>query len=149
MRISGKERSTFYQTQEYSFGWVESPSPSPTGSSTDILTALSQDNQRLRRKNYMLLSELTHTKSLYNDIIYFIQNHVKPVPRRPNDKIIELGGPILQDSIHISSTETAKISGLDNSSSVSLTQEPNNSAVKLFGVPLIDKNSGKILFSKN
>lgn len=28
----------------------------------------------------MLLSELTHMKSLYNDIIYFIQNHVSPVP---------------------------------------------------------------------
>ncbi|KAE8692931.1 F-box protein [Hibiscus syriacus] len=123
---------------EDSFGWIESPSSSPTGSSTtDILTALSQDNQRLRRKNYMLVSELTHMKRLYSDIIYFIQNHVKPVPCRPNDKIIELGGP-LQDSIHISSTETAKISVLGNSSSVTLSQEPNNSTVKLFGVPLID-----------
>lgn len=28
----------------------------------------------------MLSSELTHMKTLYNDIVYFIQNHVSPVP---------------------------------------------------------------------
>nr|KYP42250.1 Heat stress transcription factor B-4 [Cajanus cajan] len=37
------------------------------------------DNERLRRSNNMLLSELAHMKKLYNDIIYFVQNHVKPV----------------------------------------------------------------------
>lgn len=52
------------------------PSSKPA-SSPDVLTALSEDNQRLRKKNMMLLSELTHMKSLYNDIIFFIQNHVK------------------------------------------------------------------------
>ncbi|KAK8683238.1 hypothetical protein V6N13_039303 [Hibiscus sabdariffa] len=126
---------------EDSFGWIESPSPSPTASGTDILTVLSQDNQRLRRKNYMLVSELTHMKALYNDIICFIQNHVKPLPCRPKDntlgpKIVGLGGP-LQDSIHASSTETAKTSVLG---SLSPTQEPNKSGVKLFGVALIDNN---------
>ncbi|GMJ07057.1 SCHIZORIZA, heat shock transcription factor B4 [Hibiscus trionum] len=126
---------------EDSFGWIESPSPSPTGTSTDILTALSQDNQRLRRKNYMLASELTRMKSLYNDIICFIQNHVKPVPYRPKDntfgpKIMTLGGP-LRDPIHISSSETAETSVLGNSSSVSPT-EPNNGGVRLFGVSLVD-----------
>lgn len=63
------------------FGWMQSstpllPSPKPSGA--DVLTALTEDNQRLRRKNFMLLSELTHMKSLYNDIIFFIQNRVKP-----------------------------------------------------------------------
>ncbi|CAN1250134.1 Heat stress transcription factor B-4 [Linum perenne] len=43
-----------------------------------MLTALSEDNQRLRKRNFTLLSELSHMKSLYNDIIYFIQNHIKP-----------------------------------------------------------------------
>ncbi|KAL8532391.1 hypothetical protein ACS0TY_008837 [Phlomoides rotata] len=27
----------------------------------------------------MLMSELAHMRKLYNDIIYFVQNHVKPV----------------------------------------------------------------------
>lgn len=43
------------------------------------VTALSEDNERLRRSNTMLMSELAHMKKLYNDIIYFVQNHVKPV----------------------------------------------------------------------
>ncbi|KAF5747039.1 heat stress transcription factor B-4 [Tripterygium wilfordii] len=43
------------------------------------VTALSEDNQRLRRSNDMLISELAHMRKLYNDIIYFVQNHVKPV----------------------------------------------------------------------
>ncbi|KEH28761.1 heat stress transcription factor B-4b, putative [Medicago truncatula] len=51
---------------------------------------LSEDNQRLRRKNFMLLSELSHMKNLYNDIIYFIQNHLVELdsssPQLPNDK---------------------------------------------------------------
>lgn len=120
---------------EDSYGWMESPSPSPRGSSTDILTALTQDNQRLRRKNYMLVSELTHMKTLYNDIIYFIQNHVKPVPYQ--QKANTVGSNIIQlgPSSHVSGTETAETSVLGNSSSLTV---PNNSNVKLFGVPLID-----------
>ena len=73
-----------------SFGWINNnnlessrlsppPPPKPRGPSDNILASLAEDNQRLRSKNLMLLSELTHMKSLYNDIIYFIQNHVKPV----------------------------------------------------------------------
>ncbi|GMH17717.1 hypothetical protein Nepgr_019558 [Nepenthes gracilis] len=42
-------------------------------------TALSEDNERLRMSNNMLMSELAHMKTLYDDIIYFVQNHVKPV----------------------------------------------------------------------
>ncbi|XP_010675615.2 heat stress transcription factor B-4 [Beta vulgaris subsp. vulgaris] len=45
----------------------------------DALTTLSEDNERLRRSNTMLMSELAHMRKLYNDIIYFVQNHVKPV----------------------------------------------------------------------
>lgn len=43
------------------------------------VTALSEDNERLRRSNNILMSELAHMRKLYNDIIYFVQNHVKPV----------------------------------------------------------------------
>ncbi|KAK4277472.1 hypothetical protein QN277_015468 [Acacia crassicarpa] len=55
--------------------WCDSP-PSCTG--TGMVT-LSEDNERLRRSNNMLMSQLAHLKKLYNDIIYFVQNHVKPV----------------------------------------------------------------------
>uniref|UniRef100_A0A803MV28 HSF-type DNA-binding domain-containing protein n=1 Tax=Chenopodium quinoa TaxID=63459 RepID=A0A803MV28_CHEQI len=57
------------------------PSSSPSAASksyTDALTSLSEDNDRLRRSNTMLMSELAHMRKLYNDIIYFVQNHVKP-----------------------------------------------------------------------
>ncbi|PON94207.1 Heat shock transcription factor [Trema orientale] len=46
---------------------------------SSAVTALSEDNERLRRSNSMLMSELAHMRKLYNDIIYFVQNHVKPV----------------------------------------------------------------------
>ncbi|XP_078444798.1 heat shock transcription factor B4 [Wolffia australiana] len=38
-----------------------------------------EDNERLRRANASLLLELSHMRKLYNDIIYFVQNHVQPV----------------------------------------------------------------------
>uniref|UniRef100_A0A0E0LNY0 HSF-type DNA-binding domain-containing protein n=1 Tax=Oryza punctata TaxID=4537 RepID=A0A0E0LNY0_ORYPU len=49
------------------------------GGGGDFLAALSEDNRQLRRRNSLLLSELAHMKKLYNDIIYFLQNHVAPV----------------------------------------------------------------------
>ncbi|KAJ1397381.1 Winged helix-like DNA-binding domain superfamily [Sesbania bispinosa] len=61
--------------------WCDSPpltSPRVTNYNTSV-TALSEDNERLRRSNNMLMTELAHMKKLYNDIIYFVQNHVKPV----------------------------------------------------------------------
>ncbi|KAJ9146607.1 hypothetical protein P3X46_028848 [Hevea brasiliensis] len=127
--------------QEESFGWIDPPifplSPKPT---TDLLTALSEDNQRLRRKNYMLLSELSHMKSLYNDIIYFIQSHVKPAAALPYEqkgysskspKIVELGSSC-QDQISSKNLCLGK-------SSLTLTEEESNGSVKLFGVPLSGK----------
>ncbi|XP_073128157.1 heat stress transcription factor B-4-like [Henckelia pumila] len=70
--------------------WCDSPPfSSPNGggnapicggnSYSTSLIALSEDNERLRRNNNMLVSELSHMRKLYNDIIYFVQNHVKPV----------------------------------------------------------------------
>ncbi|KAF9623048.1 hypothetical protein IFM89_036184 [Coptis chinensis] len=61
--------------------WCDSPplsSPRGIGCNNSI-SALSEDNERLRRSNSMLISELAHMKKLYNDIIYFVQNHVRPV----------------------------------------------------------------------
>ncbi|KAK7311074.1 hypothetical protein RJT34_08967 [Clitoria ternatea] len=66
--------------------WCDSPpltSPTTTNAKHNnyntTVTALSEDNERLRRSNNVLMSELAHMKKLYNDIIYFVQNHVKPV----------------------------------------------------------------------
>ncbi|KAK4797387.1 hypothetical protein SAY86_029713 [Trapa natans] len=57
-----------------------SPLNSAAMSSTpSSLAALSEDNERLRQSNNMLISELAHMRKLYNDIIYFVQNHMKPV----------------------------------------------------------------------
>ncbi|KAK4770518.1 hypothetical protein SAY87_031050 [Trapa incisa] len=42
--------------------------------------SLAEDNERLRRSNDVLMSEIAHMRKLYNDIIYFVQNHVKPAP---------------------------------------------------------------------
>ncbi|XP_027356466.1 heat stress transcription factor B-4 [Abrus precatorius] len=65
--------------------WCDSPPRGPSSVVNGVsnyntsVTALSEDNERLRRSNNMLMSELAHMKKLYNDIIYFVQNHVKPV----------------------------------------------------------------------
>ncbi|KAK6938670.1 Heat shock factor (HSF)-type, DNA-binding [Dillenia turbinata] len=78
--------------------WCDSPSPrdqrqninaaaytaTTNTINTASNTALWEDNERLRRSNTMLLSELAHMRKLYNDIIYFVQNHVKPVPAPSN-----------------------------------------------------------------
>ncbi|XP_031278063.1 heat stress transcription factor B-4b-like [Pistacia vera] len=117
------------------FCWVDSPLPSPNYKPpTDILTALTEDNQRLRRRNYVLLSELTHMKKLYNDIIFFIQNHVKPVV--PYDyahrsTVHNYAEPRLRELVTVNQ-------GVVKSSSVTVTEEPK-STLKLFGVALSGK----------
>ncbi|KDP43178.1 hypothetical protein JCGZ_22730 [Jatropha curcas] len=125
------------QQDQENFGWnnLDSSFLCPPKPTNDILTALSEDNQRLRRKNYMLLSELSHMKTLYNDIIYFIQNHVKPTTpnyeqkitnyNATSPKIVELLGSV-------------KNNNNNNKSSISsnLNEESN---IKLFGVSLSGK----------
>ncbi|XP_051124107.1 heat stress transcription factor B-4-like [Andrographis paniculata] len=67
--------------------WPTDSPPSPCGlgynnnhhHGGESYTALSEDNERLRKNNNMLISEITRMRKLYNDIIYFVQNHVKPV----------------------------------------------------------------------
>ncbi|KAL5210533.1 hypothetical protein ABZP36_006156 [Zizania latifolia] len=58
----------------------DSSPPADCSGSGDFLAALSEDNRQLRRRNSLLLSELAHMRKLYNDIIYFLQNHVEPAP---------------------------------------------------------------------
>ncbi|KAK7333897.1 hypothetical protein VNO80_30678 [Phaseolus coccineus] len=122
--------------QDESLSWLDTPLSSPKPS-TDILTALSEDNHRLRRKNFMLLSELSHMKSLYNDIIYFIQNHVKAAPfeqrtRSAIQKLVEFDS--LNEPINNISLRTSKSSFVDKS--LFTSTEESDSSVKLFGVLL-------------
>lgn len=51
----------------------------PTAGASAAEAALVEENERLRRSNEALISELAHMRRLYNDIIYFVQNHVRPV----------------------------------------------------------------------
>ncbi|XP_042416018.1 heat stress transcription factor B-4c-like [Zingiber officinale] len=53
---------------------IRGPPAAATGAA-----ALMAENERLRRSNEALVAELTHMRKLYNDIIYFVQNHVQPV----------------------------------------------------------------------
>lgn len=129
--------SFYYPHQdETEINWVDSPLPSPSnGDSTDLLSALSEDNQRLRRRNSLLLSELTHMKKLYNDIIYFLQNHVAPVSSQEVTnpracRLIDMGPSDHQ--------QLYKNCSKSNNSSLKLTEESEN-AVKLFGVPIQGK----------
>ncbi|CAH9100482.1 unnamed protein product [Cuscuta epithymum] len=62
----------------------DSPISAAFSPGRSVMAALSEDNERLRRSNHMLMSELAHMKKLYNDIIYFVQNHVKPVTPSSN-----------------------------------------------------------------
>ncbi|XP_062199405.1 heat stress transcription factor B-4c-like [Phragmites australis] len=63
------------------------PSPSPAtmvgGAGRAANAAVLMENERLRRSNTALLQELAHMRKLYNDIIYFVQNHVRPVAPSP------------------------------------------------------------------
>ncbi|KAG6408358.1 hypothetical protein SASPL_131363 [Salvia splendens] len=112
----------------------ESPLPQTTGFQNSF-AALSEDNERLRRSNTMLISELAHMRKLYNDIIYFVQNHVKPVA--PGN------------SFHHSSMLIGNPRKIPNSSSpskssltVALDTEPPpppQYRTKLFGVALSSK----------
>ncbi|KAJ6905426.1 heat stress transcription factor B-4-like [Populus alba x Populus x berolinensis] len=135
------QATQFLQSEDHGFGWIDPPFPSPKPSVDHILTALSEDNQRLRRKNCMLLSELSHMKNLYNDIIYFIQNHAKPVPYEQKayntvPKLIEPGSSC-QDQTICFGVQRAK-NGVLGKHSLTFSTEESSSPVKLFGVPIID-----------
>ncbi|XP_010922077.1 heat stress transcription factor B-4 [Elaeis guineensis] len=119
--------------------WIEPPLTLRSGDA-EFLSALSEDNQRLRRKNSLLLSELTHMKKLYNDIIHFIQNHVTPIPPeqrllnpRPG-RLIELA----PDDDQPQSPSRLQKLFTKNRRSVTINGE-SDSTVKLFGVSIHGK----------
>ncbi|XP_010943094.1 heat stress transcription factor B-4c [Elaeis guineensis] len=121
--------------------------------------ALVEENERLRRNNAALLSELSHMRKLYNDIIYFVQNHVRPV------------APSSAASTLLLSATNAGVAGsfyphrkgglnsggsTTSSSSLTIAEEPSppldnntnnnngessSSRPKLFGVPLSERST--------
>ncbi|XP_071689395.1 heat stress transcription factor B-4-like [Rutidosis leptorrhynchoides] len=117
------------------------PLPSPTNTAAtgmlgifrngNSLTALSEDNERLRRTNNMLMSELAHMRKLYNDIIYFVQNHVKPVAPSnsyPSSVLINGGQQILDQK----SQQQQQVMNMGSNNM-------DENRTKLFGVPLMSK----------
>lgn len=109
------------------------------GAGGDFLAALSEDNRQLRRRNSLLLSELAHMKKLYNDIIYFLQNHVAPVTSPSSAAHASLpsagGGGAAASS--------CRLMELDPADSPSPPRRPEaddgTDTVKLFGVALQGK----------
>ncbi|KAL0919199.1 hypothetical protein M5K25_011282 [Dendrobium thyrsiflorum] len=106
---------------------VEPPPPlrlSTTLDDTSFLSALSEDNLRLRRRNSLLLSELNHMKKLYGDIIRYLQQHVSPLHTYRHGMLIEMASTgQAQCSVTIRGEE----------------EEGHDCTVKLFGVPIYDQ----------
>jgi heat shock transcription factor len=104
----------------------------------DFMAALSEDNRQLRQRNSLLLSELAHMRRLYNDIIYFLQNHVEPVPPSTPAlpagycRLVELGGHVNERGA--GSPPQAK----------PRTRDDDDAAVKLFGVRLDEGKKRKV-----
>ncbi|KAI3807209.1 hypothetical protein L1987_23134 [Smallanthus sonchifolius] len=116
-----------------------------SGARGSSVTALSEDNERLRRSNNMLMSELAHMRKLYNDIIYFVQNHVKPVTPSnsyassvllsSNNSNSNMNGQLLKQKQHES-----QHNGLTTNNNVVVDDNVHVSgSTKLFGVPLLSK----------
>ncbi|KAF8095154.1 hypothetical protein N665_0339s0024 [Sinapis alba] len=130
--------------------WCESPPPRTRFIPTTVdaqVTALTEDNEKLRRSNTVLMSELAHMKKLYNDIIYFVQNHVKPVapsntylssflqkqqqPPPPPPPVDYYTVPNL-NALHSPPTSQSSITVLEDDTN----HESNTRKTKLFGVSL-------------
>ncbi|KAL4203361.1 hypothetical protein AMTRI_Chr01g103610 [Amborella trichopoda] len=111
--------------------YPESPLSSPN--TTDLATALAEDNKRLRRSNSLLLSELSHMRRLYNGIIYFLQNHVKPVPHPKFSDPPLITQQRLHDSIGF---EDPLKETEERERNLGEEEEDPINTVKLFGVPL-------------
>ncbi|XP_044510711.1 heat stress transcription factor B-4-like [Mangifera indica] len=145
------------------------------GGYNSSVTALSEDNERLRRSNNMLMSELAHMRKLYNDIIYFVQNHVKPVTpsnsypsslvvcNTPSATPIAANASLVQKPLsqllgyYTTNPKQGPQSHVLNSpsntsqSSLTILEEPNNHSckMKLFGVPLQSKKRLHPEYSSN
>ncbi|KAJ4966914.1 hypothetical protein NE237_018763 [Protea cynaroides] len=154
--------------------WCDSsPLSSPSGGGNSV-TALSEDNERLRRSNSMLLSELAHMRKLYTDIIYFVQNHVRPVAPSnlsyPSSHLLLCNNnttpspsvhQLLEFYNHSSSTTPKQVHHQQVKASFNSSSTSSSTALKLFGVPLqsnkrlhsdtmtAETNKARLLLSKD
>ncbi|KAK7383144.1 hypothetical protein VNO78_28815 [Psophocarpus tetragonolobus] len=162
--------SPTHDSDEVVPSWCDSPprgvrdgTNNNSSSSYNTVTALSEDNERLRRSNNMLMSELAHMKKLYNDIIYFVQNHVKPVaPSNTFPSFLHCSNsnnntlpqpqasPMVQRSVkqfvgcysNSNKTKHARAVNSPTNSSITIVEEEasrNTCKTKLFGVSLQSK----------
>ncbi|THU57763.1 hypothetical protein C4D60_Mb03t06930 [Musa balbisiana] len=87
-----------------------------------MVAALVDENERLRRSNAALLSELAHMRQLYNDIIYFVQNHVRPVA--PSSAAVASANFLLSSTYNQRRTGL-KSGSTTSSSSLTIVEEPS------------------------
>jgi heat shock transcription factor, other eukaryote len=101
-------------------------------------SALLDENEQLRRGNASLLSELAHMRKLYNDIIYFVQNHVQPVAPSSDASPLLLGPHQRSKKTGLNSGSTTSSSSLTIAEEPSPAENKEASSVrpKLFGVSL-------------
>ncbi|KAF3778088.1 Heat stress transcription factor B-4 [Nymphaea thermarum] len=114
---------------------VSPPPPVVLGNAAAAVSALSEDNERLRRSNSLLLSELAHMKKLYNDIIYFVQNHVQPVSPSGATAVSSMLPPPKVGFPTLGFRRPSNTCSTSGSSSITMGEE-QNSKTRLFGVPL-------------
>ncbi|XP_020113522.1 heat stress transcription factor B-4c-like [Ananas comosus] len=149
--------------------WTDSPSPrllvlgpTPTASASASANvggaaALVEENERLRRSNAALVAELAHMRKLYNDIIYFVQNHVQPVaPSSAASPLVAARGlrGLVDQRRSAATKPELNSASTTSSSSLTIADEPSppppppppqnqndngessSARPKLFGVPL-------------
>ncbi|WOL20019.1 heat stress transcription factor B-4c-like [Canna indica] len=85
--------------------------------------ALMEENERLRRSNAALLSELAHMRQLYNDIIYFVQNHVRPVA--PSSAAAASANFLLSSAYNQRRGTVINSGSTTSSSSLTIAEEPS------------------------
>ncbi|KAH9608892.1 hypothetical protein KSS87_007937 [Heliosperma pusillum] len=123
-------------SEDHEFESSSSQSNKSSNTETLTITALSEDNDRLRKSNNLLMSELAHMRKLYNDIIYFVQNHVKPVD--PSSNVASF--PRYDDSTTTTANpRTNDLCVSEDNQSSNYNYNSDYTKTKLFGVSLISK----------
>lgn len=84
----------------------------------------------------MLMSEIAHMRKLYNDIIYFVQNHVKPVA--PSNNFPIATPPMMGTQNYYNQVQAAQPFDYANGDST-MESEISTAGTKLFGVNLQSK----------
>ncbi|KAK1308225.1 Heat stress transcription factor B-4 [Acorus calamus] len=101
------------------------------------LSEVAEENERLRRSNALLVSEVAHMRRLYNDIIYFVQNHVSPVTPSESYNPHNLLGT--KKCFHSgSATSSSSLTNIadDEGGGPNDDEDGSSSRPRLFGVPL-------------